>query len=546
MKTQNNNHENSTTTAPLNNNQVFRSLIFSLTVLLATVGYASAEGSSQTGGTWTAVATPFPGSGAGSALLLTDGRVLVHSEQSNLSDWYTLTPDAYGNYVNGTWTKVASMTTLPANYCYAPLFFASAVLPDGRVIVEGGEDNYPPSPCSPSGDTNKGAIFDPKASGGLGQWTSVSPPTSWSSIGDAQSAILPNGSFMLANCCSTQEALLSAPYNPGTNPWTTTGMWKHDWNDEEGWTLLPSPTGDALLLTVDANVTTSTCGSSGSELYINGYWFCYGNTPVQLWDSGHELGPAVLRPDGKVFQAGAVPHTAIFDIYGGWQAGPDFPTYYGEQPLDIADGPAALLPNGNVLMMASPGEFKTDSHFFELTYNTDIYGNYDLVEVSRPPNAPYDSSFYGHMVELPTGQILLADYSTAVEIYTPTNRTWDESWAPNVTSCGIVCTIHNSVTNTISGTGFNGMSQGAAYGDDYQSATNYPLVRLRDGASIVGLKDTVYYCRTHDHSTMGVATGDLPVSTSFDCPNVPTGFTGILEVVANGIPSPVKLVSVVP
>jgi hypothetical protein len=34
---------------------------------------------------------------------------------------------------------------------------------------------------------------------------------------------------------------------------------------------------------------------------------------------------------------------------------------------------------------------------------------------------------------------------------------------------------------------------------------------------------------------MGVATGNLLVTTKFDCPTVPTNFVGYLEVVANGI-----------
>ena len=68
----------------------------------------------------------------GSALLLTDGSVIVEGTFSG--NWYRLTPDNSGSYVNGTWSQLAS---LPAGY--SPLYFASAVLPDGRVIVEGGE-----------------------------------------------------------------------------------------------------------------------------------------------------------------------------------------------------------------------------------------------------------------------------------------------------------------------------------------------------------------------------------------------------------------------
>ena len=57
------------------------------------------------------------------------------------------------------------IASLPAGY--GPLYFASAVLPDGRVIVEGGEYNF----CVPVW-TNKGAIYDPIAN----SWSSVAPP----------------------------------------------------------------------------------------------------------------------------------------------------------------------------------------------------------------------------------------------------------------------------------------------------------------------------------------------------------------------------------
>src|SRR5437588_10928618 len=39
--------------------------------------------------------------------LLSDGTVLVHNACG--SDWYKLTPDASGSYVNGSWSAIASM-----------------------------------------------------------------------------------------------------------------------------------------------------------------------------------------------------------------------------------------------------------------------------------------------------------------------------------------------------------------------------------------------------------------------------------------------------
>ena len=55
-------------------------------------------------------------------------------------------------------------------------------------------------------------------------------------------------------------------------------------------------------------------------------------------------------------------------------------------------------------------------------------------------------------------------------------------------------------------------------------------------------KLAVVYCRTHNHSTMGVATGATVVSTEFDIPaTIGTGASELF-VVANGIPSkPVKV-----
>ena len=83
-------------------------------------------------------------------LLLSDGSVIVQGLCS--STWYRLSPDASGNYVDGTWNQIAS---LPSTY--GPLFYASALLPDGRVIIEGGEDNLGDSGAL----TNLGAIYQP-------------------------------------------------------------------------------------------------------------------------------------------------------------------------------------------------------------------------------------------------------------------------------------------------------------------------------------------------------------------------------------------------
>jgi hypothetical protein len=451
--------------------------------------------------------------GAANPLLLTDGSVII--QDGGCSDWWRLTPDQSGSYVNGTWTQIAS---LPSGY--APLYHSSAVLPDGRVIIMGGEYNF----FNPVW-TNLGAIYDPIAD----SWLSVAPPSGWATIGDAQSVVLDNGTFMQANCCSKQSALLDA----STLTWTITGAGKYDPNDEEGWTLLPG----GRVLAADAYVPIAPFpyipDGTNSELYdaASGRWRSAGSTGVQLWDSAaecgglnvatFELGPAVLRPDGTVFYAGAnscgAGHTAIYDAYTGhWKAGPDFPG-----SLDIADGPATLLVNGDVLLDASPGFGGTPTFFFE-------WNGKRLVQVPGPPNAGVDSSFYGNFLVLPTGQILFTDFSEDVEIFTPGGAP-QPMWAPVVLKAP--AKVQPGGRYEISGVLFNGLSQGAAYGDDVQAATNYPLVRITNRST-----GHVFYSRTHDHSSMAVANFGT-VSTHFDVPASQETGPSDLEVVANGIAS---------
>jgi hypothetical protein len=501
--------------------KVFRTFGIALLTLLAWAGIANSQ-EPFTAGTWTKV-TNAPPSAVAHAMLLTDGSVLVNSFffSTHTDTWYRLIPDSTGNYVTGTWVTAGA---LPAGY--NPLYFGSAVLPSGQVTVIGGEYN------NGSGVwTNLGAIYNPVSN----TWAKLTAPTGWTTVGDAQSVVLPNGHLMQANCCNKDQAILTI--TSGVASWATTGTGKSDWNDEEGWTLLPS----GNVLTVDAYVDSYNATGTNSELYntTTGSWATAGSTINQLWDSAaacggsgsasYEVGPAVLRPDGTVFATGAnacaAGHTAIYNTATStWTAGPDFPT-----GIDIADGPAALLPDGNVLLDASKGIFENGSKFYEWDGTT-------LNPTSVPSDAASDSSYVGDLVVLPTGQILFTDFSSNVAIYTPSG-TYQATWRPKITTVGATLT-HATKDNVIRGTQFNGLSQGAAYGDDNQSATNFPLVRITDSTG------KVVYCKTHTFSTMGVATGTKIVSAQFDIPTgIATG-TAKLVVVANGIPSLARTVTI--
>ncbi len=436
-------------------------------------------------------AAPFGANGAGTPLLLTDGTVLIGD---NTSNYYALTPDKTGNYINGTWTKKAS---LPSGY--GPLYFASAVLADGKVVVNGGEYNF-----FKDAETNLGAIYDPVADA----WKSVLAPTGWSQIGDGQSVVLADGTYMLGNCCYNTQAEL----DEAKLTWKIVGAKKFDSNSEEGWTLLTS--GNVL--------TADVIGEPNSEIFnaATGSWSTAGKIPVDLTQAV-EIGPQILRPDGTVFVAGASGATAVYStVTGKWVAGPSFPKVGGQQ-VDIADGPASLLTNGNVIMAASPGVYKAPSYFY-------IFNGTKLAPIPGPPNAPNDPSYAFRLMILPTGQILATDGSNDVEIYTPKVKPLT-SIAPVITN--VPATVAHGSTYTITGKLFNGVSQANAYGDDAQSATNYPLVAITNVAS-----GHVVFARTHDHTSMAVGSSS-PVSTLFDVPPSIELGASKLVVVANGIQS---------
>ncbi len=440
-----------------------------------------------------------PPDGAGVPFLLTDGTVLVQGNVGN--DWWKLTPDISGSYVNGTWTQVAS---LPAGY--EPYAFASATLADGRVLIEGGEYNF-----GQFSFTNLGAIYDPAQN----TWTPLSPPPGWDYIGDSPSVILPNGHFLIGRKFDMQMAEL----DPATLQWTAMGSsGKADWNAEEGWTLMP----DGTVLTADV------LDNPNSERYIPSLqeWVSDGSTIANLQGPPEvgcipygggiycppgEIGPAILRPDGTVFATGAThqgassAHTSVYHHGssptdpGTWIPGPDFPN--GDQ---AGDDFAVLLTNGKVLVEGNSSR---------------------LYEFDGTSLTPTLYSNGGSLIVLPTGEVLVG----GAEVYTA-NGTYIQPWAPSIEYCPTPVTRDHSYI--ISGRLFNGWSQAAAFGDELETATNYPLVRITNNAT-----GHVFYAKTHNHSYMGVATGHVPVYTHFDVSGGTETGPGRLVVVANGIPS---------
>jgi hypothetical protein len=472
------------------------------------------------------------------------------------ANWYRLIPNISGSYINGSWSAFTlgdknTIAGMPSGY--APLFYASAVLPDGRLIVNGGE--YNTTACT-SADTNLGALYNPYTN----TWSSVPAPAGFTNIGDANSIVLgPNvitggysaWSYMLGNCggptgfsCgggatfTSQQAVATIAAIPGTSvTWVITGAGKADQNGEEGWILLPN----GWLLTADTNNPTS--GPNPTTEIFNpqtNLWSASGNTPVFLGNTLGmsilpEMGPGVSVGLGVAVQIGATSNTAVFTLANGgsWTAGPTIGMGY-----EVADGPAALLPNGNILVQTSVG-FNSPSLFWELGSSaltpanaTTTSGTLALIQVTNPPcggptaGATNIAAFQGRMLVLPTapdapnGQVLWSggeadgnmNTANCTSIYVPnagdgmSNVTMRP--APHISSVSNTSMFRGN-TYGLTGSMLRGFSQGATYGDDAQMATNYPLVQITNNAT-----HHVCYARTHDWAILTSTQFDIPPATT--------------------------------
>lgn len=491
-----------------------------------------AEVSQSLTGTWTAL-TNAPPANLDTCLLLTTGSAMCHEYNSNR--WHRLTPDAFGSYKNGTWDTPA-ISAMPngndpsfgcVNCNYAPLYFASAVLPDGRAVVIGGEYNNLVAHW-----TNIGFIYDPVTNAWSSQLTEA---FGGGHVGDAQGFVLQNGTYVLTNITNTNMEAL----NPATGVFTAlnpTG--KLDRNDEENWT----PLYDGTVLTIDSSIVSS------FERYTpsTNTWGNSGATPVNLADIGggsvgnsEEVGPCMARPDNHIvcFSGNALGQNAIYTpSTNTWShtASMDFPAAPSGGHFAMADGAAASLPNGNILVMASPvtstSPFNAPSHFYEMNLATNT-----LAAVTDSPHAASFKAYQGRMLMLPTGEVLLTAFDQAA---TQDVMLYSNGGAPAASSRPTVTsappTIVAGGVYSIAGTLFNGFSEGAGYGDDAQSASNYPLVRITSTTT-----GHVYYARTFNHSRMGVEpTGSFaPITTHFEVPANFDNGPATLVVVANGIAS---------
>ena len=191
--------------------------------------------------------------------------------------------------------------------------------------------------------------------------------------------------------------------------------------------------------------------------------------PVNVYDTNGELGAAFLLPGGRAFFLGARSNTAIYTpsgstANGSWIAGPNIPNGQGR-----TDAPAAMMVNGNILCDVGPEQtFDGPVSFYEYNYVSNVF-----TQVNGPTGTTFNAApYYNKFLDLPDGTVLFSFGSTTLYDYQPSGLPLAEG-RPGISNI----TANADGSFHLTGTNLNGISEGAAYGDDAQMASNYPLVR---------------------------------------------------------------------
>lgn len=491
--------------------------------LALSVGWTSSAEAAK----WTKVGQLAP-SPAGTMMLLTDGTVMVQGIP--FDSWMRLNPAANGSYASGTWSALAPMGL-------ERLYFASHVLQSGKVWVLGGE--YSGTPLTPNW-TNTGEVYDPVSN----SWAPIAPHPEVQ-FGDDPSMLMARGKI-LAGSLFTNNTYL---YDIASDSWSfAAAKALPDRSDEESWVKLP----DTTVLTYDIFESVDRPGQF-AEVYDQSAnrWLSVSPSdrsargvipPLSSAALGYELGPLMLVRghgiDGRVLAIGATGHTGLYSPSRKlWSAGPDIVgTVGGVSALfGAADAPAAVLPSGHVLLAAdaSPtsGLFQPPTQLFDF----DPVAN--KISPALPaipdPNLAFNPAFVTRMLVLPTGEVLFADGSQQLWIYTPDGAP-ETSWLPIFAHAEYA----GAGVFSVRGVRMNGASAGSGYGDDAESDENYPIVRLSNAAG------TVFYARTTNWSNTGVgkAVGNETVDFTLKPGMVPGNYS--MVVIGAGIASQPRCVTI--
>jgi hypothetical protein len=365
-------------------------------------------------------------------------------------------------------------------------------------------------------------VYDPMKD----HWT-VTADTGGVVFSDSESVVLSDGTVLVHPVGrGTNNPNVTMIYNPGLDSWTV-GPTNLQGQSEASWVKLP----DDSILSIDRGRTTS-------ERFIPSLnqWIPDADVPVQVFTNG-ETGAAFLLPDQRAFFLGASGHTALYIATGttnpgSWAAGPDIPDGH------VADDtPAAMMVNGRILCAVGTNALNGGSlgsmWFYEYDYSVGPNGAF--IPASSPtdskvgslfPSASYNLS----MLDLPDGTVLMSLGASSGQLYV-----YQPGTPPLASGKPTIESVSWNKDGSLHLTGklFNGISEGSAFGDDAQEASNCPIVRFTGGGG------KVFYGRTYNWSSTSVMTGSRFVTAEATLPVNVYDAKGVysLAVIANGIAS---------
>lgn len=470
----------------------------------------------------------FNNGGAHLMFLLTNGKVFVQTGGPGPEQWWLLSPDKNGNYDTGTWEQAPS----PANY--NPVTFNGVVLHDGNVMVYGGEQNTNDAGVVTQG-TNMVEIYDVKSN----TWHEVAPPNNgqgdWKAFPATPNVELPDGRVLIGAGVAGSAANESILYDPKANSWQVTGTNKVGQNSEAAYTLLQND----KVLSVQAPNSPLGTGTSIAEIFdpATGLW-SFGGAPNALFNFT-EIGPALGLPNGNVLQTGALGANGLYNLAtNSWTTVPALPKLNNGLQLVAQDNEAAILPNGNILTITATyihasitgngiaaGRSMAPSRYVEYDWKTNSWIELPPDLLSLPSWGGPNETFF---LPLPNGQVLVSSWG-GFEVFTGTGSA-DENWLPVIDSTSSQSLTPGSVYS-IKGRQLSGLTQGLQWGDEWEAATNYPLVRIVNNTT-----HHISYATTSNFSSTSIA----PMTPSnFDFtlnPGVEDGASQLF-VVANGLAS---------
>jgi len=324
---------------------------------------------------------------------MTDGTILVQSYDGQT--WMKLTPDAYGSYLNGTWTTVAP-GLLPT------IYFASQVLPDGRFWHVGGE--YTGPGLLPNWG-NRGEIYDPVAN----RWTAIAPFPAQSTC--------PYVSYVSGDQVAGSTRIKHVyPQTAGI---------------QKGWAVFANgiPSGATVVSTDEDSIRISAAATqtlAGNGVFFNNYFqlsACFGDDP------------SMLLPGGKIlagYLAGS--STWLYDVAtNSWSAAGN--KVYNDQSDEEG---WAKQPNGNVLTydlwksIDPLGDRSNDANgMYAEEYNpgTGSWSGISPSDGSAHGLIPQLSSVQvgyelGPILRLQDGRVLVIGGTQHTGIYNPSTNTW--------------------------------------------------------------------------------------------------------------------------